>query len=331
MEEVVQKLQEDVRELSLGTSTRVERLDGPPSPLRFLRDYVSPNKPCIISNAIQHWPALTTWTHNDHYLSQKLSRSIVSVHLTPDGQADALVPSPTTTSATTTTTSPSSLLCICPHPTHAIPRKPFDLSLQVPRIHLWLMLRSRMIVFALNIHLYPQMESSINHLLSQRSLRNLYAVITGEKHFLLLPPTDVHRLYIRNYPAACYSLSQDTGELTLQLEQPRRHVPWCSVNPYPPAATKDQEVSKFPLYFNGPRPFECTVKAGEILYLPSMWFHHVKQSPDNRGRTIAINYWYDMQFDIKYAYFNMWQTIRSPLSSNTLAVLEKNSDAIINE
>lgn len=34
---------------------------------------------------------------------------------------------------------------------------------------------------------------------------NLYAVVCGEKHFLLLPPTDVHRLYIRDYPAAQYS------------------------------------------------------------------------------------------------------------------------------
>ncbi|XP_026395049.1 jmjC domain-containing protein 7 [Papaver somniferum] len=356
MEEVVQKLQEDVRELSLGTSTRVERLDGPPSPLRFLRDYVSPNKPCIISNAIQHWPALTNWTHNDDYLSQKLSRSIVSVHLTPDGQADALVPSPTTTS-TTTTTSLSSL-CFASAHTQLMPfpealrlissgsSDPFvayaqeqndcfrseysSLSSDVETHIPWATEALGCHPEAVNLWIGNHLSTTSFH---KDHYENLYAVITGEKHFLLLPPTDVHRLYIHNYPAARYSLSQDTRELTLQLEEPRRHVPWCSVNPYPPAAIKDQEVSKFPLYFNGPRPFECTVKAGEILYLPSMWFHHVKQSPDSRGRTIAINYWYDMQFDIKYAYFNMWQTIRSPLFSNTLAVLEKNFDdsAIINE
>ncbi|KAL5741095.1 hypothetical protein ACOSP7_029959 [Xanthoceras sorbifolium] len=68
-------------------------------------------------------------------------------------------------------------------------------------------------------------------------------------------------------------------------------------------------MAKFPLFFNGPKPFECTVNAGEILYLPSMWFHHVRQSPDENGLTVAINYWYDMQFDIKYAYFNFLQSI----------------------
>jgi jumonji domain-containing protein 7 len=33
---------------------------------------------------------------------------------------------------------------------------------------------------------------------------NLYAVVTGEKHFTLLPPTDLHRMYIRSYPSAHY-------------------------------------------------------------------------------------------------------------------------------
>lgn len=40
-----------------------------------------------------------------------------------------------------------------------------------------------------------------------------------------------------------------------------------------------------------------------------MWFHHVSQCPDSRGLTIAVNYWYDMRFDIKYAYFNFLQSI----------------------
>lgn len=33
---------------------------------------------------------------------------------------------------------------------------------------------------------------------------NLYAVVSGEKHFTLLPPTDVHRMYVKKYPVAQY-------------------------------------------------------------------------------------------------------------------------------
>ncbi|GMN44966.1 hypothetical protein TIFTF001_014161 [Ficus carica] len=213
-------------------------------------------------------------------------------------------------------------------------------------------------------------------------------------------------MYIRDYPASQYSYSQEIGDFTLELEKPPRYVPWCSVNPYPSAETKDEEMAKFPLYFRGPKPFECTVNPGEILYFrlfscslqltqlrhvsilvggkggikgrgekisrrmfkthgcliggirignglvegfkilrtspllillklegleegihskhdkgkvvpppyvfssprPGMWFHHVRQSPDDRGRTIA--------FDIKYAYFNFLQSIHHPAIQN---------------
>jgi hypothetical protein len=53
----------------------------------------------------------------------------------------------------------------------------------------------------------------------------------------------------------------------LELEKPIRYVPWCSVDPFPSPEKLEDEISKFPLYFKGPPPFECTVKAGEILYL----------------------------------------------------------------
>lgn len=48
-----------------------------------------------------------------------------------------------------------------------------------------------------------------------------------------------------------------------------------------------------------------------------MWFHHVRQTPDNRGLTIAVNYWYDMRFDIKYAYFNFLQSVHHPAVHDT--------------
>ena len=34
------------------------------------------------------------------------------------------------------------------------------------------------------------------------------------------------------------------------------------------------------------------VKAGDVLYLPSLWFHHLEQSHG----CIAVNFWYDMDF-----------------------------------
>eukprot|EP00268_Persea_americana_P043450 TRINITY_DN43682_c0_g1_i1.p1 TRINITY_DN43682_c0_g1~~TRINITY_DN43682_c0_g1_i1.p1 ORF type:complete len:392 (+),score=60.11 TRINITY_DN43682_c0_g1_i1:51-1226(+) len=366
-------LWKEVRELSLGND--VERLESPPSPLQFLRQFVSPNRPCIISNATLHWPALSSWAADgggdEEYLSRALGRDCkVSVHLTPDGRADAIVPL-TSSSPPLSVSTPdededeeededgytSSLLCFA---SAHVERMPFSLALQhiansgSPSSSSFVAyaqeqndcFRSEYSALASDVESHIPWASEalgclpeavnlwIGNHRSETSFHkdhyeNLYAVISGEKHFLLLPPTDVHRMYILQYPAARYSFNQETGEFSLKLEKPLRYVPWSSVDPYPSSSSIEQrQRSMFPRYFSGPKPFECTVKAGEILYLPSMWFHHVRQSPDSRGRTIAINYWYDMQFDIKYAYFNFLQSIDYHLAKPSAKVSEYHEESL---
>ncbi|XVE59862.1 hypothetical protein DITRI_Ditri05aG0081300 [Diplodiscus trichospermus] len=315
----VETLWEEVRELSLGNS--VDRLQSPPTPLQFLRDFVSQNKPCLISNAISHWPALSLWP-SPSYLSTSLSSSLVSLHLTPNGHADALVPRPFHPSLcfvsahVQSTPFPQALDLIRQRPNHLVAylqqqndcfRTEYreldsDCDGHIP----WASEALGCLPEAVNLWIGNHLSETSFH---KDHYENLYAVVSGEKHFLLLPPTDVHRMYIREYPAARYSYSEESGEFGLEFEEPVTYVPWCSVDPYPATGSEEQERLKFPLYFNGPKPFKVTVKAGEILYLPSMWFHHVRQSPGDGGCTIAVNYWYDMQFDIKYAYFNFLQSL----------------------
>ena len=81
-------------------------------------------------------------------------------------------------------------------------------------------------------------------------------------------------------------------------------VPWVSVNPLNP------DLSEFPQYRRA-RGMKVRVEAGDALYLPSLWFHHVTQS----HACIAVNYWYDMNFDIKYNYY---QSIQALTWKNTL-------------
>ncbi|KAL0371976.1 UNVERIFIED_CONTAM: Bifunctional peptidase and (3S)-lysyl hydroxylase JMJD7 [Sesamum calycinum] len=304
IESSVQNLWQEVRELSLGTPPHIDHLPTPPTPLQFLRHYVTPNKPCLISAAVPHWPALSLW-RSATYLRTTLSTTSVSLHLTPTGKADSLAPHPT---------SPSALCFASAHQQNDCFRSEYgalagDCEEHIP----WASEALGCSPEAVNLWVGNHLSETSFH---KDHYENLYVVITGEKRFLLLPPTDVHRMYIREYPAAQYCYHQDSGECTLELEDPIACVPWCSVDPYPLPEEKQREVEKFPLYFNGPKPFEVTVKAGEMLYLPSMWFHHVRQSPDETGLTIAINYWYDMQFDIKYAYFKFLQSISHSLSND---------------
>ena len=42
-----------------------------------------------------------------------------------------------------------------------------------------------------------------------------------------------------------------------------------------------------------------------MLYLPSLWFHHVQQSHG----CIAVNYWYDMKYDLKFNYYQFVESL----------------------
>ncbi|XP_075399173.1 bifunctional peptidase and (3S)-lysyl hydroxylase JMJD7-like [Tenrec ecaudatus] len=63
-------------------------------------------------------------------------------------------------------------------------------------------------------------------------------------------------------------------------------------------------LSQYPQY-RGAQALRCTMQAGEMLYLPAMWVHHVQQSQG----CIAVNFWYDMEYDLKYSYFQLLDTL----------------------
>jgi len=140
---------------------------------------------------------------------------------------------------------------------------------------------------------------------------NIYAVVCGEKHFTLLPPTDLLYLYERPYESARYKFNEINRKWDIIPEEINSLVPWISVDPDKP------NVEKYPLSANL-KPYHCTVKAGEILYLPSLWYHKVAQKGDAEGKTIAVNYWYDMQYDIKFAYYKFMESCVLPNKQDNL-------------
>lgn len=90
---------------------------------------------------------------------------------------------------------------------------------------------------------------------------NLFAQIWGSKRFILYPPDQRPFLY-------AWSIAADTG------------LDGCDVDPEEP------DYERFPL-FRQARRTECVVAAGELLFLPEGWFHHVR----SLAPSLSVNFW----------------------------------------
>ena len=138
---------------------------------------------------------------------------------------------------------------------------------------------------------------------------NLYAVVTGEKTFTLLPPCDAYRMHLAEYPTATWC---DTPRgLEIVPGPDGEQVLWSPIEDLASHSSTEGYRRQHPAYFDPllPKPFRVTVKAGEVLYLPSLWWHQVEQTAGKDNMVIAVNYWYDMEFDCKYAYFQLVEAL----------------------
>uniref|UniRef100_A0A3P8RNG2 Bifunctional peptidase and (3S)-lysyl hydroxylase JMJD7 n=1 Tax=Amphiprion percula TaxID=161767 RepID=A0A3P8RNG2_AMPPE len=292
---------EEAQELYLNQS--VPYLDGPPDPLLFYRDWIGPNKPCIIRNAFNHWPALSRWTLE--YLRQKVGSKVISVAVTPNGYADAVngdrfvMPEERQMSF-------SSVLDVIEGKVQRsgvfyVQKQCSNLLLELPELnddlepHIsWMSSALGKLPDAVNFWLGEENAVTSMH---KDHYENLYCVVSGEKHFILLPPTDRPFIPYGVYQPAVYR-QRDNGEFEVMDQSDSEKVPWIPLDPL------DPDLQLFPQYRRA-QPLHVTVKAGEMLFLPSLWFHHVRQSHG----CIAVNFWYDMEYDIKYNYFQLLEAL----------------------
>lgn len=297
----------EARELYLNES--VPYLEHPPSPLEFYRSWIGPNRPCIIQNAFNHWPALHKWTPS--YLREAVGSKVISVAVTPTGYADAVhgdrFVMPEERSMTF-----SALLDVlerkqegagvfyvqkqCSNLTEELPELTGDLETHVP----WMSEALGKLPDAVNFWLG---EASAVTSMHKDHYENLYCVISGEKQFILIPPSDRPFIPYELYQPATFCQRED-GTFEVVDEEGVEKVPWIPLDPLNP------DLERYPGYRLA-RPLTCTVRAGEMLYLPSLWFHHVRQSHG----CIAVNFWYDMEFDIKYQYFTLLESLSTAVGA----------------
>ncbi|GAA5940842.1 hypothetical protein JCM1841_003443 [Sporobolomyces salmonicolor] len=165
---------------------------------------------------------------------------------------------------------------------------------------------------------------------------NLYLVLRGSKTFTLLPPSEAYCVHERLYPHAAYAYADadsppspadapapdgpaseprgaSRGAFSLVRSTPARLVPWIALDPTTPAAREEAAAAgegAYPRYALA-RPMTVTLEAGDVLYLPALWYHHVTQVPgwgprragavEGEGEgvkaAIAVNWWTDMKYE----------------------------------
>ncbi|XP_035659255.1 bifunctional peptidase and (3S)-lysyl hydroxylase JMJD7-like [Branchiostoma floridae] len=300
-DQCLQDVAVEARELYL--DPEVPYLDLPPSPLDFHRSWVSPNKPVIIRAAIQHWPALSKW--NPQYFRQTLGEKEVTVAVTPNGYADAVhdgkfvMPEERTMKFSSfldimeRNTQPNGIFYVQKQNSNfteefqeIIPDADVEIS--------WASEAFGKLPDAVNFWMGEEAAVTSMH---KDHYENLYCVISGQKTFTLLPPTDLPFIPYGLFQPARYHENAE-GKFDVIDEEGVDFVPWIPVDPL------DPDLDRYP-EFGHAQLLTCTVKAGEMLYLPSLWFHHVQQSQG----CIAVNFWYDMEYDIKYNYFKFMEAV----------------------
>lgn len=148
---------------------------------------------------------------------------------------------------------------------------------------------------AVSFFKWNQLESYVIILVHKDPYENMYCVIEGYKDFILIPPTDLPFVPYEKFPIATF---KNVTEDSYEMEQKLTTIHWIAIDPLRPDLKKYPEFQKAQVH-------NVRVEKGDLLYLPSFWFHHVRQSHG----CIAVNYWYDMDFDVKYCYYKMLEAL----------------------
>ncbi|EFN66193.1 JmjC domain-containing protein 7 [Camponotus floridanus] len=268
--------------------------------------------------AIKHWPAISKWSIP--YLHKVFGDENVSVAVTPNGYADAIARKDDTKEEFFVM--PEERLLTMSEFLNTLENAKKDSVFYIQKQNsnfinsfhkLW---SDAEIEISWATQAFGKQPDAVNFWMGdERAVtsmhkdpyENIYCVVSGEKNFILHPPTDLPWIPYRDYPSAVYKeyergrwiIEPIANEMSnLGQTANSTSIPWICIDPLNP------DYKKYPEYHNT-HTLKVTLKAGDVLYLPSLWFHHVRQS----HACISINYWYDMEFDIKYAYFKTLETL----------------------
>ncbi|KAI5479833.1 phospholipase A2 [Pseudohyphozyma bogoriensis] len=317
LEASLRHLVRDYQELNSSTATEV---DATPTALEFAK-FVAANRPLVIRGEGQRQvlPALARWT--DKYLCDKLGERKVTVAVSPNGRADSVIDGYFVEPAAAQMTMHELLHSL--NPTSSSSSGPvFYLQSQngnlSPDGDLHPLAEDvgdgpafARDIFGESLGAGPSPDVAnvwIGDAQSKTSLhkdpyQNIYCVLRGTKTFTLYPPTEFACMHESLYPTASYHFTPPST-FTLHPSSPAQQTPWIPIDPLSPS------LSEHPRFVYA-RPMKVTLNPGDMLYLPSLWYHFVEQDvgpfpfgdevAEEGGNgveaAVAVNWWYDMSFE----------------------------------
>ena len=132
---------------------------------------------------------------------------------------------------------------------------------------------------------------------------NLMAVLRGAKDFVLVDPGQTESVY-GGLPLRSASLEAAldgaTGALRfarppLDTTGPSAEAP-NAYNSYSPVNMTDPDLKHFPRYADVNFTV-CRAWAGDVIYVPSHWWHEVTSRPDAEGKTVGVNYFFEPWYE----------------------------------
>lgn len=250
----------------------IERVDRP-SPEIFKRNFLSQNKPVIITGVADEWKARQTWT--PEYFKTSFGSAPVKFEIWESEEktndpADYLSKVrkqkgnlASFIELTLATKEPSRKHYLAQYPVFRLLPQ---LRADIPSLEPYMMIPR---YYPRSLQLKLQKEpmlwvgpAGVISTLHFDSSHNFFVQLYGRKRFILLSPKDSQRTY---YP--CYSLDY--------------------LN-FSPVDVERPNLERFPL-FREATPIEFTVEPGEILFIPVRWWHYVR----SLETSISLSFWWN--------------------------------------